>query len=77
LEILYGYYAAPFGMCFMAVAEKSICQLNFIVGNYHSGKGRKQTMIGGELSNGQQKHKAKRNSETFANQAEGTIFYEI
>jgi AraC family transcriptional regulator of adaptative response/methylated-DNA-[protein]-cysteine methyltransferase len=30
LEIFYGYHATPFGMCFIAVAEKGICRLNFI-----------------------------------------------
>lgn len=30
LEIFYGYHASPFGMCFIAVAEKSICSLRFI-----------------------------------------------
>lgn len=30
LEICYGYHASPFGMCFIAVAEKGICALKFI-----------------------------------------------
>ena len=30
LEIFYGYHSSPFGMCFIAVAEKGICALNFI-----------------------------------------------
>jgi AraC family transcriptional regulator of adaptative response/methylated-DNA-[protein]-cysteine methyltransferase len=30
LEIFYGYHASPFGMCFLAVAEKGICALHFI-----------------------------------------------
>lgn len=30
LEIFYGYHATPFGLCFIAVAEKGICALKFI-----------------------------------------------
>ena len=30
LEIFYGYHASPFGLCFIAVAGKSICALKFI-----------------------------------------------
>lgn len=30
MEIFYGYHASPFGMCFIAVAEKGICALKFI-----------------------------------------------
>ncbi len=30
LEIFYGYHLTPFGLCFMAVAEKGICGLAFI-----------------------------------------------
>lgn len=30
LEIFYGYHPSPFGMCFIAVAEKGICDLHFI-----------------------------------------------
>jgi len=30
LEIYYGYHASPFGMCFIAVAEKGICCLKFV-----------------------------------------------
>ncbi|MFZ6013297.1 MAG: methylated-DNA--[protein]-cysteine S-methyltransferase [Bacteroidota bacterium] len=30
LEIFYGYHASPFGMCFIAVAEKGICTLKFV-----------------------------------------------
>lgn len=30
LEIFYGYHASPFGLCFIAVAEKGICTLKFI-----------------------------------------------
>ncbi len=30
LEIFYGYHATPFGLCFIAVAEKGICVLKFI-----------------------------------------------
>ncbi|RFM27479.1 methylated-DNA--[protein]-cysteine S-methyltransferase [Deminuibacter soli] len=30
LEICYGYHATPFGLCFIAVAEKGICTLKFI-----------------------------------------------
>lgn len=30
LEIFYGYHASPFGLCFIAVAEKGICALKFI-----------------------------------------------
>lgn len=29
LEIFYGYHASPFGMCFIAVADKGICDLHF------------------------------------------------
>lgn len=30
LEIFYGYHATPFGLCFIAVAEKGICRLMFM-----------------------------------------------
>jgi AraC family transcriptional regulator, regulatory protein of adaptative response / methylated-DNA-[protein]-cysteine methyltransferase len=30
LQIYYGYHATPFGMCFIAVAERGICRLHFI-----------------------------------------------
>ncbi len=30
MEIFYGYHATPFGMCFIAVAERGICELHFI-----------------------------------------------
>jgi AraC family transcriptional regulator of adaptative response/methylated-DNA-[protein]-cysteine methyltransferase len=30
LRIAYGYHASPFGLCFIAVAEKGICALKFI-----------------------------------------------
>lgn len=30
LTIFYGYHASPFGLCFIAVAEKGICALKFI-----------------------------------------------
>lgn len=30
LEIFYGYHLTPFGMCFIAVAEKGICGLAFV-----------------------------------------------
>lgn len=30
LTIAYGYHASPFGLCFIAVAEKGICALKFI-----------------------------------------------
>lgn len=30
LDICYGYHATPFGLCFIAVAEKGICTLKFI-----------------------------------------------
>lgn len=30
LEIFYGYHASPFGLCFIAVAEKGVCALKFI-----------------------------------------------
>ena len=30
LEIFYGYHASPFGLCFIAIAEKGICSLKFI-----------------------------------------------
>ena len=30
LHILYGYHPTPFGLCFIAVAEKGICALKFI-----------------------------------------------
>lgn len=30
LEIFYGYHPSPFGMCFIAVAEKGVCGLKFI-----------------------------------------------
>lgn len=30
LEISYGYHASPFGLCFIAVSDKSICALKFI-----------------------------------------------
>lgn len=30
MEIFYGYHASPFGMCFIAVAQKGICALKFI-----------------------------------------------
>jgi AraC family transcriptional regulator of adaptative response/methylated-DNA-[protein]-cysteine methyltransferase len=30
LEIFYGYHPSPFGMCFIAVAEKGICDLHFV-----------------------------------------------
>jgi AraC family transcriptional regulator, regulatory protein of adaptative response / methylated-DNA-[protein]-cysteine methyltransferase len=30
LEIFYGYHPSPFGMCFIAVAEKGVCDLHFI-----------------------------------------------
>jgi AraC family transcriptional regulator of adaptative response/methylated-DNA-[protein]-cysteine methyltransferase len=30
LEIFYGYHASPFGLCFIAIAEKGICALKFI-----------------------------------------------
>jgi AraC family transcriptional regulator of adaptative response/methylated-DNA-[protein]-cysteine methyltransferase len=30
LGIIYGYHASPFGLCFIAVAEKGICALKFI-----------------------------------------------
>jgi AraC family transcriptional regulator of adaptative response/methylated-DNA-[protein]-cysteine methyltransferase len=30
LEIFYGYHASPFGLCFIAIAEKRICALKFI-----------------------------------------------
>lgn len=30
LEIFYGYHASPFGLCFIAIADKGICALKFI-----------------------------------------------
>jgi len=30
LEIFYGYHASPFGLCFIAVADKGVCALKFI-----------------------------------------------
>ena len=30
MEIFYGYHAAPFGLCFIAVATKGVCALKFI-----------------------------------------------
>ena len=30
MEIFYGYHASPFGLCFIAIAEKGICGLKFI-----------------------------------------------
>lgn len=30
IEICYGYHASPFGLCFIAVAQKGICALKFI-----------------------------------------------
>ncbi len=30
MEIFYGYHATPFGMCFIAMAERGICDLHFI-----------------------------------------------
>ena len=30
LEICYGYHPSPFGMCFIAVAERGVCALKFI-----------------------------------------------
>lgn len=30
MEIVYGYHPTPFGMCFIAVAERGICRLHFI-----------------------------------------------
>lgn len=30
MTIFYGYHPTPFGMCFIAVAEKGICRLHFI-----------------------------------------------
>jgi AraC family transcriptional regulator, regulatory protein of adaptative response / methylated-DNA-[protein]-cysteine methyltransferase len=30
LEIFYGYHPTPFGMCFIAVTEKGICDIHFI-----------------------------------------------
>jgi len=30
LEIYYGYHPSPFGLCFIAIAEKGICALKFI-----------------------------------------------
>ena len=30
IEIFYGYHSSPFGMCFIAVSEKGICDLHFI-----------------------------------------------
>ncbi|HXB05899.1 MAG TPA: methylated-DNA--[protein]-cysteine S-methyltransferase [Puia sp.] len=30
LDIAYGYHASPFGLCFIAIAEQSICALKFI-----------------------------------------------
>src|SRR5258708_2667759 len=30
LEIFYGYHPSPFGMCFIAVADKGVCDLHFI-----------------------------------------------
>jgi AraC family transcriptional regulator of adaptative response/methylated-DNA-[protein]-cysteine methyltransferase len=30
LEIFYGYHASPFGLCFIAAAERGICALKFI-----------------------------------------------
>src|SRR5580704_8493770 len=30
LTIVYGYHATPFGMCFIAVTERGICDLHFI-----------------------------------------------
>lgn len=30
LRIAYGYHASPFGLCFIAVAEKGICALKFV-----------------------------------------------
>lgn len=30
LEIFYGYHATPFGMCFIAVTERGICDIHFI-----------------------------------------------
>ncbi|HEY4335433.1 MAG TPA: methylated-DNA--[protein]-cysteine S-methyltransferase [Puia sp.] len=30
IKIFYGYHATPFGLCFIAVAEKGICALKFI-----------------------------------------------
>lgn len=30
LEIFYGYHATPFGMCFIAITSKGICDLHFI-----------------------------------------------
>ncbi|NCD71236.1 bifunctional helix-turn-helix domain-containing protein/methylated-DNA--[protein]-cysteine S-methyltransferase [Mucilaginibacter agri] len=30
LEISYGYHATPFGMCFIAVTERGVCDIHFI-----------------------------------------------
>jgi AraC family transcriptional regulator of adaptative response/methylated-DNA-[protein]-cysteine methyltransferase len=30
LEIVYGYHATPFGMCFIAITERGICDFHFI-----------------------------------------------
>ncbi len=30
LEIVYGYHATPFGMCFIAVTERGVCDFHFI-----------------------------------------------
>jgi AraC family transcriptional regulator of adaptative response/methylated-DNA-[protein]-cysteine methyltransferase len=30
MEIFYGYHATPFGMCFIAIAERGICELHFV-----------------------------------------------
>lgn len=30
LEIFYGYHVTPFGMCFIAITERGICDLHFI-----------------------------------------------
>jgi AraC family transcriptional regulator of adaptative response/methylated-DNA-[protein]-cysteine methyltransferase len=30
LQITYGYHATPFGMCFIAVTERGVCDLHFI-----------------------------------------------
>ncbi|WP_259067069.1 methylated-DNA--[protein]-cysteine S-methyltransferase [Mucilaginibacter sp. X4EP1] len=30
LEIFYGYHATPFGMCFIAVTERGVCDFHFI-----------------------------------------------
>src|SRR5438309_465309 len=30
LEIFYGYHASPFGMCFIALADRGICDIHFV-----------------------------------------------